>query len=214
MIKNIIFDMDGVIRELKNAPINELLPEDLKEKYKDLYDNKRLCDIVAKYINLDCFKEWDKGNVSAEYVYNTLLENSSEPKEAVKYIFGAPLTKEYNIIYPETIKLISSLKVKGYKIFILSNMSSEIVEILKQLIDMSLFEDVVFSCDVGLRKPDPKFYKYALDRWEIEPNESIFIDDNPKNLPPFENLGVKCFLFDNSNITTTIENFKSLISNS
>ena len=213
MIKNVIFDMDGVIRTLKNVKVSELLPDSIKQKYEGFYKNSTLGEIVSKYLHLDCFKEWDKGTYNADDVYKTLLEQANEPTEVIEHIFAAPISKEYNIIFPETLNLIKSLRVKGYKLFVLSNMGREVVEVLNQILDMSPFEDVVFSCDVGLRKPDPKFYKYALDRWDINPAESIFVDDNPKNLPPFENLDVKGFLFDSKNINLTIENLKNIISN-
>jgi len=42
---------------------------------------------------------------------------------------------------------------------------------------VTLFDDYVESSVVGLRKPDPKFFQYALDRLKVRPQEVVFLDD-------------------------------------
>lgn len=45
-----------------------------------------------------------------------------------------------------------------------------------------LFHEVIFSCDVGLAKPDARIYHLACERLGVEPAEAVFVDDNEKNV--------------------------------
>lgn len=60
-----------------------------------------------------------------------------------------------------------------------------------QLADvMKLFDVVVESSKVGVRKPEPEFYRIACDLLEIEPAEAVFLDDLGVNLKPARELGM------------------------
>ena len=45
---------------------------------------------------------------------------------------------------------------------------------------LSVIEEWVASCDVGLRKPDPKFYFHALERAGVKASEAVYVDDRPE----------------------------------
>ena len=55
---------------------------------------------------------------------------------------------------------------------------------------MSLFEIVIESSKVGMRKPDPKIYQLACKEMGIEPSEAIYLDDLGINLKPARALGM------------------------
>ena len=55
---------------------------------------------------------------------------------------------------------------------------------------MSLFEIVIESSKVGMRKPDPKIYELACKEMGIEPSEAIYLDDLGINLKPARALGM------------------------
>ena len=55
---------------------------------------------------------------------------------------------------------------------------------------MSLFEIVIESSKVGMRKPDPKIYELACQEMGIEPSEAIYLDDLGINLKPARALGM------------------------
>ena len=60
------------------------------------------------------------------------------------------------------------------------------------------FGVVVVSCDVGLRKPDPKIYKLVLKKLKLKPNQTVFVDNQEWNLKPARKLGMKTILFKNN----------------
>lgn len=207
-MKNIIFDLDGVIRYIKNPKIRDVLSSDIVYK-----TDETLTDFVLKYLPMECFKMWDKGVVDVEYVVNEVSKVAEEPKKVVKALLNAPLKVEYNGVYNETVDLINKLFSRGYNLYILSNMCKEIVDILPLILDMNKFKDSLFSCNVGVRKPDEEIYKLALKQFKIKAEDSIFIDDNIKNLKPFEDLGGKIFLFDNKNVADSVKELYQTIKN-
>ena len=54
----------------------------------------------------------------------------------------------------------------------------------------SMFDAVIESSRVGVRKPDPRFYTMACELLEIEPSEAVFLDDLGVNLKPAKALGM------------------------
>jgi putative hydrolase of the HAD superfamily len=55
---------------------------------------------------------------------------------------------------------------------------------------LSLFDEIIESSKVGVRKPDPRFYELACDRLGIEPAEAVFLDDLGINLKPARAMGM------------------------
>lgn len=58
-----------------------------------------------------------------------------------------------------------------------------------------LFSIVVISGDVGLLKPDPKIFKYLLEKLNAKPEDCVFIDDNLNNLESASKFGIKTLKF-------------------
>jgi epoxide hydrolase-like predicted phosphatase len=58
-----------------------------------------------------------------------------------------------------------------------------------------LFDHIVDSCMIGVRKPDPAIYELLLDRVGKPAGEVLFIDDFEENLPPAKALGLETLLF-------------------
>jgi putative hydrolase of the HAD superfamily len=55
----------------------------------------------------------------------------------------------------------------------------------------------VISSEIGINKPDPEIYKYALKVSGSLANESIFVDDLENNLIPAKDLGIETILYTN-----------------
>jgi putative hydrolase of the HAD superfamily len=56
---------------------------------------------------------------------------------------------------------------------------------------LELFDTIVESSVVGVRKPDPRFYVIACERLGVEPGRSVFLDDLGINLKPARELGMR-----------------------
>ncbi|HEV2982596.1 MAG TPA: HAD family phosphatase [Solirubrobacteraceae bacterium] len=72
-----------------------------------------------------------------------------------------------------------------------------------------LFEGVVLSGDVGVRKPAPRIYELGAEAIDLPPSECVFVDDLPFNLPPAENLGMATV--HHTSAQTTIDQLERLL---
>lgn len=92
------------------------------------------------------------------------------------------------------------LRTLGFKTAVLSNAEKPLVEFLKDKyvesaspntkdVSHHYFHTLVYSCDVGLAKPDPEIYLLSCERLEITTKEAVFIDDSARNVEAFQKLG-------------------------
>jgi putative hydrolase of the HAD superfamily len=72
-----------------------------------------------------------------------------------------------------------------------------------------LFDGVVISGEVGIRKPAPRIYELGAESIEMPPSECVFVDDLPFNLPPAEELGMA--VIHHTEPQATIEALQTLL---
>ncbi|MBR7071093.1 MAG: HAD family phosphatase [Clostridia bacterium] len=102
----------------------------------------------------------------------------------------------------EMAQLVRDLKSQGKKLYLLSNISNNFADgytqnpSLKALLE--LFDGLVFSAKIHMVKPHREIFEYLLNRYELQPNECTFIDDNPANVNTAKELGMQVYLFDGS----------------
>jgi putative hydrolase of the HAD superfamily len=91
-------------------------------------------------------------------------------------------------IRPEMIAALRAIKANGLKQACLTNNFSP-MQSRHQVLD--LFDVIVESSRVGVRKPEPKFYEMACEMLEIEPSEAVMLDDLGVNLKPARAMGMR-----------------------
>lgn len=101
----------------------------------------------------------------------------------LKYIFDP---ENYDITIPINIsilKVIDELKERNYRIYALSNISKETFEYVSKKIDyFNRFDGGIISYKVHLLKPDEKIYRLLLNKYQLNVDETIFLDDNIVNV--------------------------------
>jgi len=95
---------------------------------------------------------------------------------------------------PEMIELVRELHGR-YRLGLLTNVIREATTWRTRL-PLELFDVVIESHAVGLRKPDPRIYLAMLEAVGRPPDEVVFIDDFDENLPPATALGIHTILFE------------------
>jgi HAD superfamily hydrolase (TIGR01509 family) len=126
------------------------------------------------------WEEYDRGVVSYDEVIEALAEyNSCDCELAAANLRRSILTQE---AIPATKSLIEALKAKGYRLFVLSNMSKEFIEFLREQEVYSNFEGDVVSCEEHIIKPNPAIYTTLTERYGLNPAETLFIDDRKENV--------------------------------
>ncbi|HEV8677608.1 MAG TPA: HAD family phosphatase, partial [Candidatus Paceibacterota bacterium] len=92
--------------------------------------------------------------------------------------------------------VIESLRAQGYKLGLLSDHGREWAAFCEEKFDHHrLYDAVVYSFDVGFCKPDAAMFARALALLNAEPEEALFIDDNPRNVAGAEAFGIRGILF-------------------
>jgi len=194
-IENLIFDIGGVVVLSKKIDFTKFdrkwsLPNGTVKKIVDTCFKKMSLD---KNFNLrGYFKKNFSHLLSFEQyqeVTNRLFQNERINKTLVSWI---------------------RRKRKKYIICLLTNNTA----ILKRLLNkrFKIFDDFDYifnSADIGLLKPDPKFFKYVLKILKTKPKKCLFIDNNSRNIKAAKNLDFNAVLFTtNKNFFRKIFKFK------
>ena len=186
-IKTVIFDLGGVY-------------------FTD--GTKRAIDIISKRWNLDPVLVTDvfKGKIGTAYRESKI--SHEEFWEQAKKTLGIDASmNELALIWLEgyvpiegTVDIIKELKEKGYEIIYLSdNVQERIYYIEKKYHFLQYFKSGVFSHIVGVRKPNPRIYKLALEEASNPAENCVYIDDKPELLEEANKLGMSTIAFTNSN---------------
>ena len=107
---------------------------------------------------------------------------------------GAVLAMLEHHVRPEMVALVQRVKSAGYKVVCLTNNASSAGRSAAVLAEhqqvFALFDAVVESSKVGLRKPEPSFYEMACEMLGVRPAECVFLDDLGVNLKPARAMGM------------------------
>lgn len=186
MIKAIAFDFGGVIAPGVILKWIKSLP---KTDPRYIYFER----VSAK---------WDLGEFSVEQFYEALSKITGQEVGVLKRTFYDKA--EYS---QEIIDLIKKLK-KTYKIIIFTNnFSYNLEKYFEKLGLANLFDHLIISSEHKVIKPNPVFYQKMLETVQLKPEEILFIDDTQDNVDAGNKLGIKSFLYRNSQ--TLIGNLKS-----
>ena len=96
------------------------------------------------------------------------------------------------------ISLIQELKQKGYKLYILSNMTRHFINNDYKFPIFKEFDGIVYSAPIQMVKTDPKIYEYILNKYNLTPNECIYIDDMKTNLAAAARFGINTFHYQSN----------------
>lgn len=186
-IKAIIFDLGGVLVDWNPAYLfDKLIPDEAKRK--QFFD-----EICTNAWN----EEQDAGR-SLQEATQMLVDQYPEWTEYIEAYYGR---WEEMLAGPiqGTVDLFRELKERNqYPIYALTNWSAELFPIALQKFDfLHWFDGRVVSGEEKSRKPYPEFYQLTLDRFNLQPQETLFIDDNLRNVLAAEALGIQCIRFEN-----------------
>jgi HAD superfamily hydrolase (TIGR01509 family) len=93
--------------------------------------------------------------------------------------------------YPETVGTLRDLRAAGFRLGILANQPVSTRVDLDRAGMTALCDDVWLSAAVGLAKPDPAFFRLALDAWALAPGRVAYVGDRPDNdVAPAKALGL------------------------
>lgn len=95
----------------------------------------------------------------------------------------------------EVLEIAAAARLRGMRLAILSNAPKELAEVLRRLEWMRPFTELLFSCELGLTKPDPECYTAAVAQLGVPAGEVLFVDDRPENVAAAERAGLRAMVF-------------------
>ena len=183
LIKSIFFDLDHTLWDFEKN--SELSFKKIFKKYTITINFEKFIEAYIP-INFKYWKLYRNGEISKEFLrYNRLKEVFNLFNYEIDDKIINNISHDYIEFLPENNKLMDGaieileyLKPK-YRLFIITNGFREVQD--KKLKNSKIkhyFEAIYDSESVGVKKPDPKIFKYALTDSRSKPKESLMVGDN------------------------------------
>ena len=183
MIEAIIFDFGGVIIPEPEGDVNRYF----SEKFSVPYD---LTEATIEKLLL----KFQTGDITDKEFWSTFAtEVGIEMPEDYEKLW----LNEASIVprKPDVVEIVRKLGEAGYKLAILSNTIPPYARYNRENDNYNGFEYTILSSEAGMKKPNPEFYRLALERIGAQAQDCVYIDDKEKYLKPAEEIGMKTILF-------------------
>lgn len=185
MIDTIIFDFGGVLVDWNPRYV-----------YRDYFQDDEKMEWFLANI---CTDEWnieqDRGRSLAEATELLVAQHPDWEKE-IRMYYGQWETMMKDAIY-ETVDILFELK-KKYKMYGLTNWSAETFPIaLDRFEFFQVFEGILVSGEEKLIKPDEKIFERMMEKFDLKPENCLFIDDTAKNVEASRKFGIETIHFKN-----------------
>lgn len=201
MIKNLIFDLGGVIITLA--------PEEALRRFKNLglENAEEQMDI---YTQTGIFGQLEEGKISAEAFREEL---SRQVGREVTYDECRHAWLGYVKEVPQrNLDVLQRLRSEGYRIILLSNTNPYMMSWVRSTEfdghghSIDYYMDACYlSYQLGVMKPDTEFFHRVLMTEKIMASETLFIDDGPRNVATASQMGIRTYCPQNgADWTTTI----------
>ena len=181
-IKNIIFDFGGVVMDWNPRYF-----------FKDYFNDDEKMEYFLKNIATDEWNiEQDRGRSLADRTDFQVEKHPEWEKELRAYYDNWTMMLKSDI--PENVEILRKLEHSKYELFGLTNWSAETFPFALENYDfLKIFKDkIVVSGAEKMINPDPEIWNILLERYQIKAEESVFIDDNFKNIEIKKKLGFIC----------------------
>ena len=200
-IKNIIFDLGGVILNLDySKTVNEFKKLGVLN-FQELYSQKKQSIV---------FDDFEKGNIQSEKFISSI--NIAKNLKIKEFDFINAWNAMILEIPIERLEFIEGLK-DDYKVFLLSNTNEIHINkfeddlIKEKMLDKfyNCFEKIYYSSRMGKRKPDENCFSQVLEENKLIPYQTLFIDDSIQHINGARQLGIQTFhLEKNKSITDLV----------
>ena len=195
-VDTVIFDLGGVIMENGG-------PRDFTRRYPE-HDPKVVAEIVMGPHHLDTDHQWhrvERGEITlaeCRAITKKMLDDAgiiaTVPPPATAQGAGGGFAFALSA---GMTKFVHDLKQNGFRIGILTNNVREFREYWWPLMDFQqVFDTVVDSHEVGMRKPNPDIYHLTMNRIGAEPSRTAFLDDLQANVDAANAIGMHGILVE------------------
>lgn len=197
MITTIIFDIGNVLADFT-----------WREHFAGFgYDDAMIERLAAATVMSPRWNEYDRGLLPDQEIEDSLISNDPEIASDIHKVLADVKTLVRRNDY--AIPWINDLKSKGYRCLYLSNFSRKAETACAHALDFLPYMDGgILSYQDKVIKPMPEIYQLLIDRYDLKPEECVFMDDTLQNLKAAEKFGIHTICFQNQ--AQTIEELRAM----
>ena len=181
----VVFDLGGVLVDWNPRYL-----------YRRLFDGDEAA--MERFLAEVCTPAWndeqDRGRPFAEAC--ALLVRDHPERRALIEAWPARFEETMAGPIPGTVDILAALRDRGTPLYALSNWSAETFPRAQAVFPfLHWFDGVVISGALRIAKPDPSIYRHLLERYALRPEDTVFIDDAPRNIDAAAALGMRAIRF-------------------
>jgi len=185
MINTIIFDLGAVLIDWNPTYL-----------YKKIFERK---EEMHHFLKTICTPDWNEeqdAGRSLQEATDLLVKEFPDHEENINAFYGR-WTEMLGDAIQDSVDIFKELKESNkYKIYALTNWSAETFPVAVERFEfLNWFDGVVVSGTEMMRKPHPDFYKVLLNRYQVNIENALFIDDNLRNVLAARELGIDSIHF-------------------
>jgi len=186
-LKNVVFDLGAVLLEWD--------PEAIAKRFtSDCVQQNLLMKEIFQHPD---WMKMDRGQLSEVDAIGRAAERTDLSELDLAGLFS--IVKESLNIIPNTLLALEQAKKNGFDLYCLSNMSPENYLYVKQkYVFFDYFHGIVVSGMENTVKPEKEIYQILLQRFSLNPGETLFIDDREENTRTAADLGISTITFSAS----------------
>lgn len=213
MIKNYLFDLDGTLLPLDEKQFLDLYISLIGKKFYELGHHPEKT-VKRLWVGTEAMVKND-GALSNEDVFWKIFYDNKEDEDAFKEALIGFYQNEFEAVKASTNpsqysrKIVKLLLEQGHQVFLLTNPIFPEVATRKRIAWAGLdFEDFHFVTtyeNSSFAKPNLKYYQFVLDKYHLNPEETMMIGNDVEEDMIAEKLGLKTYL-----ITNCLKNTKGL----
>ena len=189
-IKNIIFDLGGVILNLNYQATTYAFEKLGVQNFENLYNQKEQTEL---------FNNFEKGLISTEKFISNLQKTTALNKKQIINAWNAMLLD----LPKERLEFILSLK-SNYNTFLLSNTNEIHIEFFENQLSKknhislfnSCFDKIYYSCRMKDRKPNVSCFKKVISENNLAHKETLFIDDSIQHINTAKKMEINTYLME------------------
>lgn len=186
MITTVIFDIGNVLADFV-----------WEKHYRSFGFSEEIFERLAKAtVKSPMWNEYDRGVMTDEEVLQGFIDNDPGIEKEIRKVLKdvGPSVKRNDYAIP----WIKELQGKGYRCLYLSNFSRKAHRECAPALDFLPYMDGgILSYQDKVIKPMPEIYQLLIDRYQLTPEECVFMDDTPRNLEGAEKFGIHTIHFQN-----------------
>lgn len=190
-VKNIIFDLGGVILDIDYNRPTEAFKKLGAGDFKTLYSQQSQASF---------FNKFEKGEITPAQFRKKMREHL--PEKVTDEEIDAAWCSMLGELPSPRIVVLKMLAKMNYRLFLLSNTNSIHIRAFTKYLDdtydknlfKKLFEKVYYSSQIGMRKPTKKIFEHVLKENDLKASQTLFIDDSTQHIEGAKKLGIQTHL--------------------